>query len=166
MHPAEANIAENEIVLHPRKRKVALYSLLCLAFTMAGAWQIARREDLIVGWLGVLFFGLCFAVFVLQLLPGAAYLRLNSDGFRFCSLFRRSSLILWQDVSDFRVVPIPPSGHRMVVFDRQGAPSRKVRRINRHLVGASDGLPDSYGLKPEELAALLNEWRSRSQLSR
>ena len=162
MHEAQTNAEDNEIILRPSKKRAALYLFVCLGFVIVGAMQVARHEAGIIGWLSVLFFGLCIAVFVLQFLPSAAYLRIRRDGFRFCSLFRESPLILWRDVSDFRVARLPPSGHRIVVFDWHIAPNRNVRQINKHLVDASDGLPDSYGLRPEELADLLNAWRSRA----
>jgi hypothetical protein len=163
MHEDQTNAEDNEIVLRPSKKRAALNLFVCLGFVIVGA-ILARHEARIIGWLSVLFFGLCTAVFVLQFLPNASYLRIRRDGFRFCSLFRQSPLILWRDVSDFRVARVPPTGHRIVVFDWQAAPNRNVRRINRHLVDASDGLPDSYGLRPEELADLLNAWRSRATL--
>lgn len=155
-------IGGTEIVLRPSKRRTTLYFLGCLGFVIIGAMQIARHEAGVIGWLCVLFFGLCVAVFAIQFIPGASYLRIRSDGFRFCSLFRKSPQILWRDVSNFRVTSVPPSGHRIVVFDWHAAPNRGVRRMNRHLVDATDGLPDSYGLSPEELAELLNAWRSRA----
>jgi hypothetical protein len=84
-----------------------------------------------------------------------------ATGFR-----QRSGAILWRDVSDFRVAPVPPSGHRLVPFDWHAAPNSRVRRINTHLIDATDGLPDSYGLRPEELADVLNTWRSRATFDR
>ncbi|MEI9974065.1 MAG: hypothetical protein WDO73_19650 [Ignavibacteriota bacterium] len=48
----------------------------------------------------------------------------------------------------------------MVVFDWIARPQRGVRRLNRVLAGATDGLPDSYGMKPQALADLLNSRRS------
>jgi hypothetical protein len=123
--------------------------------------EVTLHEDRIVGWLCVLFFGSCVAFFAVQLVPGASYLRIRSEGFRRCSLFRKGPLILWRDVSDFRVASVPPTGHRIVVFDWHAAPNRSSRQIDRHLLGGTDALPDNYGLRPEELAELMNEWRSR-----
>lgn len=82
----------------------------------------------------------------------------------FCSLFRKSPVIRWEDVSSFRVASVPPSG-QMVLFDWYTASNRAVRRVNRGLTGATDGLPDSYGLSPQELADLLNTWRARATRS-
>ena len=159
-------IESSEIVLRPDKRRTALYLCVCLAFVVVGITLVARHQAGMVGWLCVLFFGICAAVFSVQFFPGASYLRLRSDGFIFCSLFRKSPLILWRDVSDFRIVRLPPTGHPMVAFDCHAAPNRGVRRLNRQLVDATDGLPSGYGLPPDRLAELMNAWRSRATLNR
>lgn len=106
-------------------------------------------------------FGLGIFVFALQFIPRASYLRITNEGFTFCSLFRKSPLFLWNDVSGFRVASVPPSRHPLIVFDWHAKPDRSIGRINRHLVGATNGLPDTYGLRPEELADLMNSRRSR-----
>jgi hypothetical protein len=65
------------------------------------------------------------------------------------------------DVSDFRVSAVPNFGHKLVVYDWNNAHSGRIRGVNRVLVGASDGLPDTYGMEPQALADLLNIRRSR-----
>lgn len=115
----------------------------------------------VIAWLSVGFFALCAVVFALQLVPGASYLRITDEGFVFCSLFRKSPLVPWREVSEFRVASVPPSSHKLVVYDLNNALRPAIRSVNRALVGASDGLPDTYGLKPQELADLLNSWRLR-----
>ena len=147
-------------MLRPSKRKHIAYLFGCLAFVVIGALQVSNRQAGAIGWLCLLFFGLGVVAFTAQIIPGASYLRVRSEGFMFCSLFRKSPVILWRDVSSFRVASVPPSGHRLVVFDWYTASNRSVRRINQHLTGATDGLPDSYGLSPQGLAYLLNTWRS------
>lgn len=124
--------------------------------------QIIRHKADAIDWLGVSFFGLGVVVFVVQLIPSASYLRIRSEGFMFCALFRKSPLIPWQDVSHFRVGNVPPKGHPLVVFDWHTGSHRGLRQVNRYLVDDTDALPDTYGLSPEELADLLNMWRSRA----
>jgi hypothetical protein len=50
----------------------------------------------------------------------------------------------------------------MIVFDWDARAGRRIAKINRALVGAGSALPDTYGMKAEELAELMNEWRSRA----
>jgi hypothetical protein len=151
----------SELVLRPSTKKMAKYLLICAVFVAIGILDIYKVGASTIGWLCVVFFGLGAIVFALQFIPRASYLWITNEGFTFCSLFRRSPVFLWHDVSDFRVASVPPSRHPLVVFNWTAKPDRRIGRVNRHLVGATDGLPDTYGLRPEELADLMNDWRSR-----
>jgi len=53
-------------------------------------------------------------------------------------------------------------GFGMVVFDPQGLGKETLQAINRDLTGARAELPDTYGMKPQHLADLMNAWRSRN----
>jgi hypothetical protein len=96
-----------------------------------------------------------------MLLPGAGGLRLDSDGFEMTSLFRRHRS-RWMEVSEFEVVRLPPSLQKMVVFDDVRTKDSALAKVNRSLAGRTGGLPDSYSLSHEDLAAIMNEWRARA----
>jgi hypothetical protein len=146
-----------ELTLLPARPRTIGLLLVCLLFTGGGGWMIGKGE--IAGWLCAVFFGLGCVVFSVNLWPGASYLRLGPEGFVVCSLFRRWPLVRWDAVSEFRVVRVRT---KMVVYDQEGYKSSRLARVNRALVGAGCGLPDTYGRKPEALAELLNEWRARA----
>ena len=149
-----------EVVLRPSRRKLIFLLLVAMAFVAIGV--IALREgDLGVGLSCTIFFGLCAVAFAIQLRSGSAYLRLTQQGFVVCSVFRASPIVGWHQVHDFRVESLPPHGHKMVVYDSDIPSSQGMRKLNRALVGASDGLPDTYGMKAAELADLMNTWRER-----
>jgi hypothetical protein len=150
------------VVLRPSKKKLIWFLLVSLAFVAVGLQMISHGEFL-GGWLGVLFFGSGGVVFGIQLVPGASYLRISSEGFAVCTLFRRHPIVSWKEASAFRVALVPPRRTKMVLYDRaSGAPQRAARRINQFLVGADEGLPDTYGMKPQDLADFLNDWRVRA----
>src|SRR2546427_2274915 len=92
--------------LRPSKWKIVLQLAASLAFTVAGVWMMAGHGRL--AWFPALFFGLCSAVFAIQLWPGASYLELLPEGFVACTLFRRWPLVRWDSVSEFRVAAVPP----------------------------------------------------------
>ena len=54
----------------------------------------------------------------------------------------------------------------MVVFDSDaflaGHSRGRMFRLGRALQGADASLPDNYGMSAEELAALLNQYRSKA----
>jgi len=162
MNKTQDVMESRTLVLRSSKRRLALYLLVCVAFVTFSVLQVTRHQAHVIDWVCAVFFAVGATVFTVQILPGASYLTISSDGFYFCSFFRRKPLIRWEEVAGFRVVRVPPSGHGLVAFERHMAEEGRVRRINRFLVGATDCLPDSYGLRPEELAELLNEWRLRT----
>jgi len=144
------------LILYPSRLKNVLTLLLSLGFTAGGVWMIADREG--SGWYVALFFGLCSAVFAAQLAPNASYLKLSPQGLQWSTLFRRWALIPWEEIGEFGVAWAGLK--KMVVFD-QRADRGPLVAMSRGLVGASRALPDTYGMKAEALAVLLNEWRTR-----
>ena len=122
-------------------------------------------DDDVAGWLCSGFFALCAFVFAVQLIPGSSSLELSDEGFVVCSLFRKGPIHSWHDVSEFAAEVVRGSGRKMVLYDRYKGPKSALRRVNRTFVGHSDALPDNYGLKAEELAALMNLRRSNAILA-
>lgn len=53
---------------------MTVYLFGCSAFAIIGALQILRHEEIAIGWLCVVFFGLGVAVFAVQFIPSASYL--------------------------------------------------------------------------------------------
>ncbi len=110
-------------------------------------------------WFPLIFFGLCSIVGVALLItPGR--LTISSDQLTVHHL-GRTFTYAFAECGEFAVRRIPMSGKRFVVFDY---PGQKLERLNRKFSGGSASLPDTYGLRAEELAAILNHARdSRSE---
>ncbi len=116
----------------------------------------------IVGLVIVMFFGAAFVMFSSVLIPRGAYLKLDDAGFTICSIFTPRAF-RWNEVYPFEVSQ-QSKGRKLVVFDYTSA-YRGPRRARMPAVkseGFDAFLPDSYGRSPEELAALMNEWRARA----
>lgn len=130
--------------------------VISLVFVAIGILMVRDGEG--IGWLVLGFFGLCALAFAVQMLPGASRLRLDRDGFTVTSLFR-SSTVHWSEVSRFFVARI--GGRAMVCWEYNAAVPHAVRsrRVSRALAGVEAGLPDTYGLTPEALVKLLEDWR-------
>lgn len=80
----------------------------------------------------------------------------------FASLFR-SSMIKWDAIEEFGVYTIKQRGLSVAKFVglnfRESESShRKARSLSKSLVGYEGGLPDTYGLKAEDLALLLTNY--------
>lgn len=143
--------------LYPKKLRLLGLLLMSLAFTAAGVWMI--REGRGSGWFCAVFFGVCCVVFFAQLFPGSSYLTVSKDGIEFASLFRSTS-IRWQDISEIGTYTIRQIGvpvTTLVGFDFAADydRGRAGRTLSKAVAGFEGGLPDNYGLRPEELAELL-----------
>ncbi|HZS96723.1 MAG TPA: STM3941 family protein [Terriglobales bacterium] len=148
------------ILLRPKATQWLVVALGSLAFVLIGIWMVRSRE--MFGWLGIVFFGLCLSVSLICMLPKASYLRLTPDGFTICSLFRAHT-ICWEDVTGFGVGRVFTS--RMVMFNYVESYQRspKLRSFNTELTGFEAAIPDSYGLRHEDLADLLNRYKASSR---
>ena len=155
-------MANEELMLHPSRLKLVGLLVVCALFFAIGVAGL--RQSRVIGWACMVFFGLGCAIALVSLLPGASYLRLTDEGFELCAFFRKTAFIPWGEVSEFRVAQFRAT--RMVVFDWKTRQVGSVRKINRALVGGTDGLGDNYGMKHQALADLLNERRSRALAGR
>lgn len=147
-----------ELTLRPRRLKYLLFAFLCASLAVAGALMV--RDSKPLGWAEILFFGSAAIVFSLLLLPGSAYLKLDPAGFTFCSLFR-PHFTPWYEVDSFAAGRV--GTNRLVVFNFSGLHrgQKYLRKISSAISGYEGALPDTYGLKAAELAALMNDWRQR-----
>jgi hypothetical protein len=124
-----------------------------LVFVAAGLWMLPEHP--VSGYASIIFFGLCALVFCVNLLPNSSYLRLTREGFTICSTFRCRS-IEWRHVGTFGVTRIGTK--KMVGWDPADSVS-KLGKANKAVCGYASALPDTYGLKAEELVQLLNRLR-------
>ena len=151
------------MTLYPkRSQTIGLFSL-CSIFVAIGIWMGVTGE-----WIGYPiagFFGLGVVVFILQLIPGSAYLYLDPEGFTYCSLYR-SKTVPWSIIDGFHVVAMKQTGlkvHEMVGFNFVSSydSSQLDRQISSTVAECEGGLPNTYGKSAEELTCLINEHLQR-----
>ena len=110
----------------------------------------------------VLIFGLIgIFVFLIQMLPGASYLKLDDKGFE-CKTIYRSKYVNWEDVEIFfpfgvaRFFTFPAINDQTVAWKlKKKSCSKRTYRI----LGADDCLPENYGLNVNDLVEILNRER-------
>jgi hypothetical protein len=151
------NVPALPFTVFPRRTKV--FGLLVLSLVFVGGAVLMVLEGRKAGWLWGGFFGLCALVFTVQLHPRSSFLTVSEAGLEFSSLFRKR-FVRWSDISEFGVYTIRQHGlavSRFVGFNYSAGRLRstKARRISKALAGFEGGLPDTYGYRAEELAALL-----------
>ena len=159
----------SELTLHTSKAKSLLLLLASLLFTVAGVFLAQDGE--LMGHVAYAFFGLCSVAYMVQLTTGGGYLKLRDDEFEFVFGFGRKQCVKWDDVRSFGVAVVrnlskyyvPPTG--LVGWnDKQGVDVSKFGRVtSKTLSGREACLPDTYGMKMEELLSLLNEHLEQSR---
>jgi hypothetical protein len=133
---------DGERILRPNKWRLVPHLLLSLAFLAIGIRMI--RDGAAGGWFVAIGFGMTAAALVFLLRSQGSYLQLAPDRFTVRSLVSLRSY-RWQDIERFAVMPFGLS--KLVGFTV--AP------------GHRETIPDTYGMPPQELADLMNEWRDR-----
>ncbi|MEL6382982.1 MAG: hypothetical protein AAFQ89_11010 [Cyanobacteria bacterium J06626_18] len=147
------------ITLRPKAFSAFWLLLLSSLFVTIGIWM--GVTDSWVGYLIAAFFALGILVGIVQLLPNSTYLRISHEGITCCNMFRETVIPL-DDVDEFFVVVMRQNGlpiRRMVGFNYAPtyARSRMGHQVASAIAGCEGALPDTYGKKAEDLAALLND---------
>ena len=153
------------VILYPKKISIVGLLITCAIFVAIGVWMAI--SGLWVGWLCIGFFGIGLPVFIVQLFPESTYLRLDADGFTYCSLFRRR-FVSWEVIKQIYVVTLRQDGanvQEIVGYDYvDDYDHSRIGLAVSKAMGMSEGvLPDTYGKKAEALAALMNDYLAMSK---
>lgn len=109
-YPASLRPPMKEFVAYPSRWRIALLALAAAAFVALGLWMggafgsspVSRRyppiEIFAIGWVSVLFFGLCGAVAMRKLFETSEQLRIGTAGVR--SAAWSDQTIPWSEISD------------------------------------------------------------------
>ncbi len=143
--------------LHASRGDRALTVLVGPAVVAGGLWMALTGQWL--GWAAVALFGVVTVSGVVQWIRGTPRLTAGQTGLTLTG-FGKSKAYSWASISPFKVVKVS-SNLRRVGFNVLPKPGRdpETVSINRALVGVDKRLPTNFGVKPKELAALLNQWR-------
>jgi len=154
------------VTLRPSRWKLVMYLLFCVAMTIAGIFVV--RDGSAFGYFFIGVCGLAGILFLVNLHPRAAYLRLEKDGFTFCNVFRVHT-VQWADVQRFEVLILPRFRRwpvtKYVAWNFQSSYPRKSQayKFARQLSGFEAQLPDTYGMSAAHLVELLESCRRRWQ---
>ena len=130
-----------------------------------GLWIMAIGAT--AGMLGLLFALALVAAFGAMLLPGAAWLQMDPEGFTVRN-FYRDERFRWVDIKEFKVMTYRYMGfipiYRSVAFTfSEHYPKRNLLlRVASKLAAFDRKLPDNYGMKAQELAKMLEAARLRA----
>lgn len=148
------------IVLRSSPWRWLRLTALSVAFTLVGWLMIASGDR--AGWFPVIFFGLC-ALVGLASLALRGRLELTPQGLSMVHLGRRHPALDWRHLSGFHVWS-PTPGAKFVAFNYSG-PGRmwtgRAARLARSIAGGNGSLPDTYGMRAEDLCRLLADWAAQ-----
>jgi hypothetical protein len=144
-----------ELMFPASRTKWIWVGLVSIILGFGGIIGIQSGEA--IGWVVAPFFGLGLLVSAVQMLPGAAYLKVGPGGIELRTLFR-TRRIAWEEISGFGHYRQASQGFVGINF--HGSAKGFSRNANSALVGFHDALPDTYGHKAEELAVLLTACRA------
>jgi hypothetical protein len=152
------------VVLRASVKKILFLATLSAVFGGVMLWMLMHEAPSVTMqvllWPGVVLFLGGLPVLILVAIRGSS-LHLDGTGLTIVQA-GRSRRMSWHDVSGFAAVTVKGTMQRMVVFDDARVGEGRLVALNRQLTGRGAGLPDSYGLDPDALAALLTAWRRRA----
>ncbi len=146
-----------EVTFRPKNIKSMLMALGCLILAYGGILII--EEECVKGWVITSFFSLCFIVLSVQIIPGSTQLKLNNDGFIMTSLFR-SHFTAWSDIKTFRIGKLGPNKTVMFDYVKNHNKHKSGKSLAKKLSGSHGALPNTYGMKADELLRILKQWQS------
>jgi hypothetical protein len=148
-----------KLVLHAGKLRNLGFLALSLVFCAGSVWLLSRGK--VIGWLPLVVFGLGVVLFAINLLPSASMLVLTRDGFAITAVFRKRELTPWSHVAHFGIAQV--SLNRMLGWDYvpEHRPAGKAPDIAKAGTGFEAALPDTYGMKVQDLVYLMEDWRNR-----
>lgn len=132
---------------------------VCSAFVALGIWLGITQGA--IWYLAAAFFAIGIPIAMIQLLPSSSYLRISSDELTFCNMFRETKMP-WNILDSFETIVLKQNESTIrkmvgIHFTSDYAKSPTMRKLNNAISGVDGALPDTYGMKAEELTALLNE---------
>ena len=148
------------LTLKPSRLKWAIVLLGCAAFVVIAVFiQPETDQDAMMRWLTMGFFGLGVFASIPGLL-GIGGLDLDKDGFTIRTLGRKSRRT-WKECSEFSPVRLRRGGI-FVGFSSTTDEKHALAGLAQSLAGTTGMLPDKYGMSPQKLADLMNQWRARA----
>jgi len=150
------------LVLHISRRFTAIYLGLGFVMTASSSFLIPMGSVAsLAGWVGLLFFGLITALFLIQFMwPSRFGLALDAEGFT-VRMNLGTRQYRWAEVERFfpyYTVALQP----VVAFKYRGKADIRGIQMTRGLLGTFDGtLPQNLSIRGTALLALMEGWRSR-----
>ena len=152
-----------ERCLYPSRRRVGLLVFGCFLLIMLTATSARNRRS---G--GAMLSFLCVIGVIMSsvsLVPGAAWLKLDSQGFTVRYWFKEETY-RWIDVKEFKLIThrymLIPIRRSVGFTFSESYPRNPISRMVGAIAAFDRNLPDNYGMKAQELLVLLESSRRQA----
>ncbi|MGC4050732.1 MAG: hypothetical protein QM757_15260 [Paludibaculum sp.] len=149
----------SERILYPGRLRTLFLAVSCAVFTLMGLSAGGG------GLLWALLAGIGAFIFFTSLLPSAAWLKLDAQGFTYRIAFREHRHN-WTDIRSFGVLTrrylgiIPVNRIVCFTYTEEHKKTKGLLLRMATAIARFDGqLPDNYGMKARDLASLMENWR-------
>ncbi|MEL1250483.1 STM3941 family protein [Aurantiacibacter gilvus] len=167
-------MAGEAYVANYSRGRLVLLGLASLGFVIGGLWmaglfgevpasrRLGPEMTQVVGWIAVLFFGLCGFVIVRQFMRGGVAFRIDASGIEHAQAVRQT--FTWDEIT--RLQPVRMGNQPMVCYevvqeriDQMTGIRAKLASANRSMTGCSFALAMSgTDAKMEEVVAALEQF--------
>lgn len=138
------------VTFYPGKTKNIFLMLISLGFVILGISLLDKNIWIAV--LNIIFFGLCFIVYVINFIPNATYLKLNETGIEMKTLFK-TTFIPWRAIKSFDT--------RNIIVMKTVTFELDENVIDAKVKSKTGAFPDTYGMSAKNFAALMNEYKNQ-----
>jgi hypothetical protein len=149
------------VTLLPARKTLWKHLIVMSLVAGMGAFSVYGGVASVAGWGLLAIGGILMLIAIVQLLPGAASLTLDEDGFHVTGLYRRTSY-RWDEIEGFGVYQA--NGKKKMCgfnFLEGSRPKSFLMNMSRSKIGYEAALGDLYGPDPDALAEMMNAYLDR-----
>ncbi len=147
-------------VIKSSMRKTLYLLFVSAVFVAVGIWMIVAGENITIGWLCVVFFGLGIPLSIWMLISPVQVM-LTEEGFVVKSLWGRNFKCAWKDVDHFYIYKQSAASLVGIVFSSTYHKQEIGRSIAKSVSGHEAALPNGLTVSSEKLCELMEDWRQR-----
>jgi hypothetical protein len=148
-----------------RGSRLKAWAAIFVALCLVAAGVVISHKNAALGWAFAAFWALCVPIGVIGLLPNAAYIRLDEDGFEVGSL-RGGRKTKWTDVAGFRIDSVNGAKMIAVIYNPEYKQLQVTRRVVGSLTGMQGAIGNLYSAPLEEILAALDSWKDHFSTER
>jgi hypothetical protein len=147
----------NELVIYAKRGKLVLYGILSLIFVVVSGFLLfigfteSGRDSMkfiIIGALGLIFFGLCMVYWVISMVKRKPAIIINHEGIIDQSTYIKAGLVKWDEIADIDFVSFSGQTYLGIytldpelIIDRSSSFKKMLNQMNKGLLDTQVNIP-------------------------